>query len=1029
MDAIEILPRTEPAMYPHLRFAIPIVAALGFGFFNPRLTLAQPGPRTPSAMPDPIATLLTEHCLDCHSGARPKGGLDLTRAKSAFAGGDNGPALIAGNPEKSLLWQRVQNGEMPPKRALAAVEKERLRKWIEGGAPWGEAPLDPLRFTTRKRAGFDWWALQPIKRPPLPQVKRTDWANNPIDRFILAGLEARGLAPAPPADPRTLLRRVYYDLIGLPPSAEEVDAFVRLYISDKYYAADRSYEELVDRLLASPHYGERWAQHWLDVVRFGESDGFERNGPRLNAWPYRAWVVSALNAGMPYHEFCRLQLAGDVLRPGDVEALKATGFLVAGIHNTVLPMQKTAQETAFQDELEDLVGSVGQTFLGLTVNCGRCHDHKFDPITQKEYYRLASALSGVRHGEREIRSPTAEAALEALLKRIQDVRQQLVDLERPALAAFLTAKEVKGQPGPTPIAAWDFRQNGQDRIGTLHVATVGSARFTPAGLVVDGKTAFARSVPIPRGLRERTLEAWVKLDSLTQRGGGVMTLETPDGAVFDSIVFGEREPGQWLPGSDFFRRTQSLQGPAETDAAHRPVHVALAYHGDGTIAAYRDGKPYGKLYKSNGPVRFEANKAVVVFGMRHDPPGGNRMLAGTIVQARLYDRALVADEIAASAASGVVVPEAEIVKRLTPEARVRRSILRERVADLERDMALQRAALERTRFKVYAANSQQPAATRLLIRGQVTEPGELLAPGALGALASLRGDFGLSADAPEGERRRKLADWISDPQNPLFARVMVNRLWHHHFGAGIVETPNDFGFNGGRPSHPELLDWLAGEFRTRGYRLKEMHRLIVTSNTYRQASTPTRGGLAVDADNRLLWRNKPRRLDAEALRDSMLAAAGLLNREIGGRGFSDFKETSGAGTTYYDPFDPEGPEYHRRSIYRFNPRGHNQGLLDAFDCPDPAAAAPRRGVTTTPLQALALWNGAFALRMADTLAARLATQAPGDLNRQVTLAYQQVLQREPLPLERDLARRLVDQHGVRALARSLFNSNEFLTVE
>ena len=258
---------------------------------------------------------------------------------------------------------------------------------------------------------------------------------------------------------------------------------------------------------------------------------------------------------------------------------------------------------------------------------------------------------------------------------------------------------------------------------------------------------------------------------------------------------------------------------------------------------------------------------------------------------------------------------------------------------------------------------------------------------------------------------------------------MMNRLWHYHFGTGIVETPNDFGFNGGRPSHPELLDWLAAEFAAREFRLKDMHRLIVTSATYRQSSAPRKDGLALDADVRLLWRKKPLRIEGEVLRDSMLAVAGLLNREVGGRGFSDYKETGGAGTQYFDPIDPVGPEFHRRSVYRFSPRGGNQGLLDAFDCPDPASAAPRRNVTTTPLQALSLWNGAFALRMAESLAARVVAEAKDDVDRQVALCYRLAFQRDPLPAERPAARRLVEKHGLKTLCRALFNTNEFLTID
>ncbi|MFO0969703.1 MAG: DUF1553 domain-containing protein [Gemmataceae bacterium] len=556
----------------------------------------------------------------------------------------------------------------------------------------------------------------------------------------------------------------------------------------------------------------------------------------------------------------------------------------------------------------------------------------------------------------------------------------------------------------------------------MHVELIGGARLTPEGLAVDGAKAFARSAPLSTPLREKTLEAWVRLDNLDQRGGGVFSLESPDGAVFDAIVFAEKDPRQWLAGSDFFRRTQSFAGAPENDAVKRPVHVALAYHADGTIACYRDGVPYGKRYRSSGPALFPAEKTVAAFGVRHEPAGGNRMLAGVIVQARLYDRALSADEIAASAALGDFITEAELAAGLDPATRERRDKLRAERDRVRADLTRLEAAQKR--FKVYTNTPRQPAVTRLLIRGQVTDPAEIVAPGGIAALPAP--DFALAPDAPEAERRRKLAAWITHPDNPLFPRVLVNRLWHYHFGAGIVDTPSDFGFNGGRPSHPELLDWLAAEFKDRGYRLKDMHRLIVTSRTYRQASTPRKDALARDADSRLLWRKRPLRLDGEALRDGMLAVAGLLNREIGGKGFSDYKESGGAGTTYYEPFDPVGPAFQRRSVYRFQPRGANPGLLDVFDCPDPAAAAPRRNSTTTPLQALALWNGAFGLRMAASLAERVAKESPDDPAAQIERAFALAYQRPPSATEKTAALQLARDHGLRAVCRALLNSNEFL---
>jgi hypothetical protein len=330
--------------------------------------------------------------------------------------------------------------------------------------------------------------------------------------------------------------------------------------------------------------------------------------------------------------------------------------------------------------------------------------------------------------------------------------------------------------------------------------------------------------------------------------------------------------------------------------------------------------------------------------------------------------------------------------------------------------------------KAYANVAQPAGVTRVLARGDVTLPGAVVAPGGLPAVRALPADFGLAPDAPDAARRTALAEWVTSPKNPLFARVAVNRLWHHHFGTGLVETPSDFGFNGGRPSHPELLDFLAAELVRSGYSLKHVHRLIVTSAAYRQQSLPRADALKLDADDRLLWRVKPRRLEGEAVRDAMLAAAGLLDRTVGGKGFSDYRERNFNGTAYFDPTDPDTPDARRRSVYRFLPRGGNPGLLDVFDCPDPASAAPRRAVTTTPLQALALWNGAFALRTADAFANRLERDAPGDVGRQVGRAWLLAFGRDPTAAERVAAERLVRSAGLPALCRALFNANEFLTV-
>ena len=683
-----------------------------------------------------VAPILARRCLDCHSGADPKGKLDLSTRARAMAGGEGGPAIVAGQPEASPLWERVEADEMPPKSPLPDAEKAAIRAWIAGGATWGSDPIDPYQATTARRAGRDWWSLRPVERPEPPAVARRDWPRNPVDRFVLARLEAERLAPSPEADRRTSIRRLRFDLTGLPPTPAEVDAFL----------ADTSpdaYEKAVDRLLGSADYGVRWARWWLDLARFGESNGFEHDEPRAHAWRYRDWVVDSLNRDLPYDEFARLQVAGDVIRPRDPGAIEATGFLVAGGYDSVGQTQQSEPARALvrADEIEDVVGTVGQAFLGLTVHCARCHDHKFDPIRQAEYYRFASALDGVRRGNR-------------MLPNVP-----------------------KGQ-------------------------------------------AFAVS-PEPAGV------------------------------------------------------------------------------------------------------------------------------------------------------------------------------------------------------------------TRVHLRGNPNNPGDPVSPGAIAAVAGPSADFGLPPDAPEAERRKALAAWVASDRNPLFSRVVVNRLWQAHFGPGLVETPSDLGFNGGVPSHPALLDWLASELVANRWSLKAIHRLIVTSATYRQSSRPDPAAMARDAGDRLAWRKAPTRLEAEMVRDAMLAVSGTLDPALGGPSFHDRDVRFAPDTRIVINLeaDPARPGLNRRTLYRSWGRSARSGLLDAFDCPDPSTTAPRRAVTTTPLQALTLLNNALVLHLADALAARLAREAGPETGAQVHLAYRLALGRPPDPDEHTRAVRLARDHGAATLARALFNSNEFIYVD
>jgi hypothetical protein len=972
-----------------------------------------------------IAPLLARRCLACHGSSEPKGELNLSRSQTAFAGGESGKAIIPGRVDKSLLWERVSADEMPPKKPLTNKEKKLLKTWIASGAKWGTDPIDSLRYSSEVRAGYDWWALQPVIRPQLPDVKNTKWIVNPIDRFVLHRLERTGLIPSPKADRRTLIRRLSFDLLGLPPSPEEVATFVN----------DRSgdaYSRLVNRLLDSPHYGERWARHWLDVIRFGESQGFERDKLRPNSWRFRDWVVRAFNDDMPYDEFVRMQLAGDVQRPHDSDAIIATGFLVAGTYDEVGQSQQSAAMKAvvIQDELEDIVSAVGQTFLGLTVNCARCHDHKFDPVTQVEYYRLASALSGVRHGERDVTGEALKKLVAGQTKTIQSqidlLSRQLAVIDEPVRRKILA--ERKKQPKPTatppePYAQWDFQSELKDQSGTLHVTLHGEATLQDEGLVLNGKTAYAATVPIKRDLAEKTLEAWVSLVNLNQRGGGLVSLQTLDGRTFDAIVFGEKETRRWMAGSNGFVRTKIFNGSEEIEAHKQFIHMAIVYQSDGTITGYRNGRPYGKPYKSSGPVTFQAGKTHVVFGMRHAPPGGNRMLAGAIGRARLYDRALSPQEVAASA--GVPfnsVSQQELLARLTAAQKTRH----EQISFELSHLAELKSRAGSTR--VYAVTPKQPEPTHLLTRGNPALKGAVVTPGGIASLKGVEHDFSFSPDAPEAKRRIKLSDWITDRNNPLFARVMVNRMWHYHFGAGLVETPSDFGFNGGRPSHPELIDWLAVELMRNNYSLKQLHRLIVTSATYRQTSRNNPAAAKIDADNRLLWRKSPLRLEAEAVRDAMLAVSGKLNDDIGGPGYYDFT-TFVHNTQFYFPVDPVGESFYRRSLYRTWVRSGRNRFLDVFDCPDPSTKSPKRAVTTTPLQALSLMNNSFVLRMSDRFAERLQRESGKKTDQQIRRAYQLSYARDPDDEELNLTSRFVNQHGLSAMCRVIFNSSEFLYVD
>ncbi|MBB76017.1 MAG: hypothetical protein CMJ75_16035 [Planctomycetaceae bacterium] len=967
-----------------------------------------------------VAPILATHCLRCHQGTSPKGGLDLSRRATALAGGESGSSITPGNPATSLLLQRVDAGEMPPDKPLSAAARQRLRDWITNGATWGTAPIQP---TAARRAGKDWWSLQPLTRPGLPATQHDDWVRNPIDAFILRRLRDAQLTPTPSISPLLLMRRLSFDLLGLPPTPEQVLDFASHPADD----LENRLERTLDRLLSSRHFGERWARHWLDIVRFGESQGFERDKLRPHSYHYRDWVVEAMNQDMPYNLFARLQIAGDVLAPNDPQAVIATGFLVAGAYDEVGQAQQSQAMRAVvrQDELEDVVGTLGQTFLGLTVQCARCHDHKFDPIGQQEYYRLTAAMAGVRHGVRHVISPAAKQRQHDLNQELTHLRRQLQSLEKTAQNRLLTAHTGLPENRPVrvqPVTRWDFDENQNDRFGKAHAIQHPAARRDDGALILDRDTGYAATHPIEFTLQAKTLEAWVRLANLEQRGGSALTVQYLDGQKFDAIVFGEQQPRHWMAGSEGYLRSRPFSASAET-TTNAPVHVAITYQTDGTVTAYRNGKPYGRAYRTSKPLVFPAGKWMVLFGLRHGAPEAEKQMQGLLDCAQIYNRALTPAEVETSYLLETHrISRERAVAALSP-------VQQNQYASLRATIQLREKSLKEVKaFPVYAVAPRPAEVTHVLARGNPTSPGKVVSAGGVAAVPGPSADFGLAPQASDSARRNALAQWVTDNRNPLFSRVIVNRLWHYHFGTGLVSTPNDFGYNGGRPSHPELLDWLASELVTSNWSLKHVHRLIVTSATYRQDSLARPECLRRDADNRLLWRRSPQRLEAEALRDTLLCAAGQLNRQLGGPPYQDFT-TFVSNSQFYRMTDPVGAPFNRRTIYRTWLRSGRNAFLDAFDCPDPATTAPRRAVTTTPTQSLALLNNSFVLRMAQRMVERITREAGPRPREQaawaILLAYSRTATEEDLTV----AAQFIREHGLAAYCRVLFNTNEFLYID
>jgi hypothetical protein len=872
-------------------------------------------------------------------------------------------------------------------------------------------------------AGQDtnWWSLRPLQEPTPPQ-NESNWARTPLDQFILAKLREQQLEPSMAADKRIVLRRVYFDLIGLPPTPDEMRAFVE----DNSPGA---YERVVDRLLSSPRYGERWARHWLDAAHYAETHGHDQDRPRTNSWPYRDYVVRSFNEDKPYARFVEEQIAGDVLFPNDPQAVVAMGFLATG------PWDESSLRDIREDTIDrqvaryidrdDIVSTAMNTFVSSTVQCARCHDHKFDPISQEEYYGLQAIFAATDKadrtydGDRKVHSRRRELTQR---KRAIERRDEtlLASMREPHFVRELAAWEKSVRVSWTVLTPVSVTASNTTNFVNLPDGSVLATGATPAKdvytVTVDAKDgALGTARPTITAIR---LEALTD-DSLPHKGPG-RVVENGNFHLTDFRVYAARSDTNTTPiairaaSADF-----NQQGWEISKAIDKDPNSAWGINPE-------ESKPHYAVFELAGPLR-DAAPLTFVLEQNH----GRTHVIGRF---RL-------SVTSAKPPSSFILPSA-IAKILDLPATERTEEQRTELAwlYLQSRIDAELVKLPPPRL-VYAGASdfvpdgsfkpaKVPRAVHVLKRGDIKRPDELATPGALSCVPDLQSRFELSDTDNEGSRRAALAKWITHPQNTLTWRSIANRVWHYHFGRGLVETPNDFGRMGAQPSHPELLDWLAVTLRDNGGSLKTLHRMIVCSATYQQSCAHNEKFAQIDSGNRYLWRMNRTRLDAEAVRDAVLHINSKLDLRMGGPSAQQFVMTPGKHVTPnvdYGAFDADHPANYRRSVYRFVFRTLPDPFMDSLDCADASQLTPVRNVSMTALQALAMLNNHFMVRQSEHLAERL-TRTHVDPEKQIGAAYELTLGRTP---RRDEAKELIayaKQHGLANACRILLNSNEFMFV-
>ena len=882
-----------------------------------------------------IEPVLQQRCQKCHGPDKQQGGLRLDQRPSLLLGGDSGlPAVIPGEPASSPLNLRIHSLEveerMPPEgEPLTRKEKELLDLWVLQGAIWPSqgSGSDPLQ--TRH------WAFQPITAEVLLAGD-----SHPIDHFIDRALSQKGISPNPQAAPPQLLRRLSILLTGLPPSVEELEAFEASYQKN----AKKTVAAWVDRKLASPHFGERWAQHWLDVIRWAETNGSEANLFRKGAWLYRDYVIEAFNQDKPYDQFVTEQIAGDVMGAG-----AATGFLVAGPHvpAATVGREPSAVRQARADRMDEIMQTIGASMLGITMQCARCHTHKFDPITLKDYYAMSAVFEDIEFGSRHLEWPDHDPRQQNVVRLQQSLETTRNELRN--LGAW--------EEDWTAYRAWHFTPIQTQAI---------RLRFLKPNVTVDeleilGPAQPGMNLALKRhgtqvaGFPSQGVDNRNPVEVIQDGMFGTMAWRTKKQEDLEELPWLEChfEESQWVHQINLSANREAFQ---DTDYLEQSPHLP-------TYAFAVDAQQPDGAWKE-----IWNTKTLLSHGT---PPTEE-------VQAKVRDLQAIIQTLKAEG------PPMAFVGRL-----------------------------------------REPSPTRVLYRGSPESPKDVVAPA---APAILNGSLGLTQEASGPDRRLRFARWMTRPDHPLLARVMVNRLWHHLFGAGLVPTTSDFGQAGSLPSHPALLDWLAHHFihpvdGSDAWSIKALIRLIATSDAFSRSSAPSPEAMEMDADNRWLWRFAPRRLEAEVIRDSILMAADRLDTRLGGPGYRihNIKKTY----AQWEVTDNHGTHTWRRMIYQERMRRVDDQLFTAFDFPDCGQIRSKRPISTTPLQALNLMNSPFVVEQAKAIADQALEETGGENQAAVIRCFERLVARMPEAEELRLGMQLASKQSLHLLCRSLINANEF----